>query len=197
VTKPWAQMPSNCVIPRHIAEYWATTSVNLVSYEHLCGGVGGFYAAIEPRIPDTLKGGLYNPLNYPEINGGAGLKADVGGNELPNAPHFTTNLGAQYGFDLGSSWRGTVRGDAYWQSQSWHRVYNADPYDKLHGWYNVNLSFWVENQDLGLKVEVYAKNLLDKTPITDAFLNSDDTGLTTNVFTLDPRLIGLSIRKEF
>jgi len=48
-----------------------------------------------------------------------------------------------------------------------------------------------------LKIEFYAKNLLDKTPITDAFLNSDDTGLTTNVFVLDPRLIGLSIRKEF
>jgi hypothetical protein len=33
--------------------------------------------------------------------------------------------------------------------------------------------------------------------VTDAFINSDDTMLTTNVFTLDPRLIGLSIRKDF
>jgi outer membrane receptor protein involved in Fe transport len=59
-----------------------------------------------------------------------------------------------------------------------------------------NLSLWIEN-DEGLKIELYAKNILDKTPITDAFINSDDTALTTNVFVLDPRLIGLSIRKEF
>jgi len=41
---------------------------------------------------------------------------------------------------LDGQWRLTVRGDAYWQSQSWARVYNDNPYDKLHGWYNVNLS---------------------------------------------------------
>jgi outer membrane receptor protein involved in Fe transport len=68
--------------------------------------------------------------------------------------------------------------------------------DKLHGWYNANLSLWIENDD-GLKIELYAKNILDKTPITDAFINSDDTALTTNVFVLDPRLIGLSIKKDF
>ncbi|MGE5501827.1 MAG: hypothetical protein ACM3W4_07865, partial [Ignavibacteriales bacterium] len=90
----------------------------------------------------------------------------------------------------------TVRADGYWQSQSWARVYEL-PIDKLHGWYNANLSVWVERPDDGLKIEFYVKNLLDETPITDAFINSDDTALTTNVFTLDPRLIGLSIRKEF
>ena len=41
------------------------------------------------------------------------------------------------------------------------------------------------------------KNIFNKSPITDAFLNSDDTGLTTNVFTLDPRIIGFSIAKKF
>src|SRR5690606_24677497 len=112
-------------------------------------------------------------------------------------PHWTVNIGAQHGWDILDGWRATVRGDAYWQSQSWHRVYNSDPYDKLHGWYNVNRSVWFERPEDGLKIELYAKNLLDDTPITDAFLNSDDTGLTTNVFTLDPRLSGLSIRKEF
>ena len=48
-----------------------------------------------------------------------------------------------------------------------------------------------------MKIELYAKNILDGQPITDAFINSDDTALTTNVFALDPRLIGLSIRKDF
>jgi iron complex outermembrane recepter protein len=132
-----------------------------------------------------------------DIHGGAGIAKELGGNELPNSPHWTANIGAQYGMDFLEDWRVTFRGDAYWQSQSWARVYNSDPYDKLHGWYNVNLSVWFEKPDDDLKIELYAKNLLDKTPITDAFLNSDDSALTTNVFVLDPRLIGLSIRKGF
>jgi outer membrane receptor protein involved in Fe transport len=202
VVKPWVQLPSNCVVPLRVAESWAETRGNLGQYWELCGGVGGLVGAINGALgsgpfldPDTHQ--AYDPTVYPEIHGGAGLLDDLGGNELPNAPHWTANLGAQYGIDILEDWRMTVRGDAYWQSQSWARVYNDDPYDKLHGWYNVNLSVWFERPEDDLKIELYAKNILDKTPITDAFLNSDDTGLTTNVFVLDPRLIGLSIRKGF
>jgi iron complex outermembrane receptor protein len=183
LAKPWVQLPSNCVVPTSVVESWLVTNSG-GGYTDLCGGIPGGQA-------------LYNPDDYPEINGGAGIYDELGGNELPNSPHWTMNFGAQYSVDLfEGEWKATLRGDAYWQSQSWARVYNSDPYDKLHGWYNVNLSFWLESKD-GLKVEVYAKNLLDKTPITDAFLNSDDSALTTNVFVLDPRLIGVSVTKSF
>ncbi len=203
LVKPWVQLPSNCVVPTHVAEYWAQTFSTTVAYYEICGGVGGILKLFSGGGPiDTnpeFGGGTqpYDFHNYPDINGGAGKFADLGGNELPNSPHWTMNVGAQYGHDiLDGSWRMTLRGDAYWQSQSWARVYNAVN-DKLHGWYNVNLSLWIERPDDDLKIEIYAKNLLDKTPITDAFLNSDDTALTTNVFVLDPRLIGLSIKKGF
>jgi len=195
VVKPWVQQTANCVIPVPLAESFLN-GLQGGGYWRLCGG-GGLLNGFSTPLTDPIKGGLYDPANYPEINGGAGIKAQLGGNELPNSPHWTMNIGAQYGFDFLDGWRATVRGDAYWQSQSWARVYNDNPYDKLHGWYNVNLSAWIERPEDGLKIELYAKNLLDKTPITDAFLNSDDTALTTNVFVLDPRLIGLSIRKEF
>jgi outer membrane receptor protein involved in Fe transport len=49
----------------------------------------------------------------------------------------------------------------------------------------------------GLVFQAYVKNLFDKTPITDTFTNSDDTGLTANVFTLDPRLVAVSVSKRF
>jgi iron complex outermembrane receptor protein len=201
VVKPWAQLPSNCVVPTDVAEYWAQTRGGVGQYWELCGGVGGAIGVLIGAfggglLNDPATGQPYDVMDYPDINGGAGILDDVGGNELPNAPHWTANVGAQYGFDGPAGWRATVRGDVYWQSQSWARVYNSDPYDKLHGWYNANLSLWLENEE-GLKIELYMKNVLNDTPITDAFLNSDDTGLTTNVFVLDPRLIGLSIRKEF
>jgi outer membrane receptor protein involved in Fe transport len=198
VAKPWAQLPSNCIVPTVVAEAWLLKEDR--AYVQLCGGVGGILGLFANQDPlvDPNTGLKYDVNHYPEANGGAGLWADLGGNKLPNAPHWTMNIGAQYGHDiLDGSWRMTVRGDAYWQSQSWARVYNDNPYDKLHGWYNVNLSVWFERPDDDLKIELYAKNILDKTPITDAFLNSDDTALTTNVFVLDPRLIGLSIKKGF
>jgi outer membrane receptor protein involved in Fe transport len=199
LVKPWMQLPSNCVVPTAVAAQWATTSPGLQQYYGMCGGVKGLVAGFfPPFIADPNYGGSrYDYHNYPELNGGAGIKAQLGGNELPNAPHWTANVGAQYSWSVLGDWEATVRGDVYWQSQSWARVYNSDPYDKLHGWYNTNLSVWIEKPDEDLRIEFYVKNLIDATPITDAFLNSDDTGLTTNIFTLDPRLIGLSIRKGF
>jgi outer membrane receptor protein involved in Fe transport len=197
VVKPWPQLPSNCVVPLHYAEYWVRTKDQLVEYWKLCGGYGGIFGLGGTRLTDPATGQPYDPANYPEINDGGGFYTDLSGNELPNSPHWTANVGAQYGFDILEGWRMTVRGDAYWQSQSWARVYNLGTYDKLHGWYNANLSVSFERPDDDLKIELYVKNLLDDTPITDAFLNSDDSGLTTNVFVLDPRLIGLSIRKGF
>ncbi len=193
VVKPWMQLPSNCVVPRAVVEDFLdstyTYQLNNAS-NMLCQGLGGFIGSVNVLNP------FWDADDYPELNGGAGLRADLGGNELPNAPHWTMNVGAQYGVDVGGSWRMTLRGDAYWQSQSWARVYNAVN-DKLHGWYNLNASVRVHNEDLGLEAELYVKNLLDKSPITDAFLNSDDSGLTTNVFVLDPRLVGFSLRKTF
>jgi outer membrane receptor protein involved in Fe transport len=73
-------------------------------------------------------------------------------------------------------------------------VYNDKPYDELHGYTNVNLSLTFADAD-GLDVMLYAKNLFNTTAITGAFLNSDDTALTTNVFLTDPRLYGIRITK--
>ncbi len=198
LVKPWMQLPSNCVVPTQVAAEWARINSGLQSYYGLCGGVRGLVAGIfPPVIADSAFGGApYDPANYPELNGGAGLKDDLGGNELPNSPRWTANIGAQYTIDLDPDWSATIRGDAYWQAKSWARVYNSNPYDRLKSWTNFNLSLRVDGPE-DLTFEAYVKNVFNKSPITDAFLNSDDTGLTTNVFTLDPRIIGFSIAKKF
>jgi len=198
LVRPWMQLPSNCVIPTHVAAEWARTNDGFAQFYGLCGGVRGLIGGyIGSQIRDPAYGGaLYDPANYPELNGGAGLKADLGGNELPNSPRWTANLGAQYTIDFDPDWSATIRGDAYWQAKSWARVYNLAPYDRLKGWSNFNLSLRIDGPE-DLTFEAYVKNVFNKSPITDAFLNSDDTGLTTNVFTLDPRIIGFSIAKRF
>ncbi|MNE62891.1 hypothetical protein D3C80_1582030 [compost metagenome] len=59
------------------------------------------------------------------------------------------------------------------------------------------MSVVLEDAVGGLAVQVYAKNLFDDAPIVDAFTNSDDSMLTTNVFTLEPRLIGVNVSQKF
>ena len=197
VTKPWVQLPSNCVVPVHIAEAWLKKGGGVQYAWQMCGGVGGGLGGVFGNgITDPKTGQKYDPANYPELNGGAGLYTDLSGNELPNSPHWTVNVGAEYTIPFNDGWSATVRGDGYWQDKSWARVYNLNPYDRLRAWTNFNISLRVDGPD-DLSIEAYVKNVFNSTPITDAFLNSDDSGLTTNVFTLDPRIIGFSIAKKF
>ncbi len=44
---------------------------------------------------------------------------------------------------------------------------------------------------------LYDKNVFNTTAITGTFLNSDDAGLTTNLFLTDPKLIGIRVTKNW
>ncbi|MGE5502717.1 MAG: TonB-dependent receptor domain-containing protein, partial [Ignavibacteriales bacterium] len=145
-------------------------------------------------------------LSYPGVdpqclaalsNNGAGFFKDLGGNELPNAPHFTATVSADYTLPLPSDWLMTLHGDFYYQSEAWARIFNTPGYDKLKAYTNVNLAAIFSNEDAGWKIMAYVKNVFDRDSITGAFLNSDDTGLTTNVFLTEPRLYGLRVTKEW
>ena len=61
---------------------------------------------------------------------------------------------------------------------------------------NVNLTLIFTNQN-GWQVMLYDKNVFNTTAITGDFLNSDDSGLTTNVFLTDPKLIGIRVTKNW
>ena len=203
VLKPIFTLMSNCIAPASIAAQVLTVESNGSLLNMLCPGGNLFGQNFSGRpsgiggsvgfLPD---GSTYDPAEHPEINYGAGIETDVSGHELPNSPHFTVTLGGQYSFEFLESWKATIRADFYWQSQQWARIYEL-PIDKLHAWKNGNVSLLIERPDDGLALEIYAKNVFNDTPITDTFLNSDDTALTTNIFVLDPRLIGLSIKKQF
>jgi outer membrane receptor protein involved in Fe transport len=130
-------------------------------------------------------------------NNGEGIFKDLGGKELPNAPHFTATITADYTVPLPSSWLMTLHTDLYYQSEAWTRIFNTEGYDKLKAYTNVNLAAIFSNEDAGWKIMAYVKNVFDRDSITGSFLNSDDTGLTTNVFLTEPRLYGLRVTKDW
>jgi outer membrane receptor protein involved in Fe transport len=149
------------------------------------------YAGFDPLGPTATNNGA-----GPAPNLGEGFTKDVSHHTLPNAPPFTFSAGAQYTMPITQDWAGTLRADFYWQNDSWARIFNDDPYDRLHGYSNLNLTVILTSQE-GWQVMGYMKNVMNTTAITGAFLNSDDSNLTTNVFLTDPRLIGLRVTKNW
>ncbi|HVZ18677.1 MAG TPA: TonB-dependent receptor, partial [Terriglobales bacterium] len=194
IMKPWVQLPDNCVVLKSVVEQYVAYARDPVNQA----------VDDDQNLPAICPGtALINALGrvipiddsaFP--NGGLGFPKNVGGNELPNTPHFTFSFGAQYAMPITSDWTALVRSDVYWQDSQYARIYNDNPYDVIHEWSNVNVSVTFVNSD-GWQLEAYIKNIRNTTAITGTFLNSDDTALTTNIFTTDPRLIGFSLTKNW
>ena len=215
VVKPFVSEASNCILPAYVVAAMLITQ-DQISNACDTAYTGHFDPVTQlPYVPNpTIVGGVnasippgyvgFDPVNPaatndgagPAPNNGGGFDKDLSGNELPNAPPFTISFGAQYTIPITPSWAGTLRGDYYWQDYSWARVFNDNPYDRLRGYTNVNLTLILTNQD-GWQVMLYDKNIFNTTAITGGFLNSDDSGLTTNVFLTDPKLIGIRVTKNW
>ncbi|SNT00488.1 Secretin and TonB N terminus short domain-containing protein [Sphingomonas laterariae] len=206
VLRPWLQAPSNCIAPTEHVETilnspFANTSFGQYGLAALCPGVSGF-GTFDPNGPAGLFpfwqifGFTYLPTTEAP-NGGRGWDADLEGNELPNSPNLTFNIGAQYSlFFDNDDWSLTFRGDYYYQSSSYARVYNTT-FDKLKSWDNLNLSLTLGKEDGDFAMQFYVKNVFDSQPVTDFFLSADDIGLPTNTFYLDPRTYGLNVTVKF
>jgi iron complex outermembrane recepter protein len=146
--------------------------------------------SVDPLAPANVNDGLGLPPNN-----GQGFDKNLSHHNLPNAPHLTTSVTAEYTMPVSENWAATLHGDFYWQSQQWARVF-ADPIDKIRPYSTTNLALILTSGD-GWQVMGYVKNIFDVTALTGTFLNSDDTDLTTNVFLTDPRLFGIRVTKHF
>ncbi|HVP84744.1 MAG TPA: TonB-dependent receptor [Rhizomicrobium sp.] len=202
VVRPFPTQTSNCVLPRDVVNEFLSRNANagLIPYGCILAyTLGNDPITAAPYTADP------DPVNFPGYagfdpstapNNGEGFAKNIGDNQLPNAPHFTTSLSADYTMPLSGDWAGTLHGDFYYQAGSFWRIFNDSEYDKLRGYTNINLALIFTNQE-GWQTMVYVKNLVDNTAISGAFLNSDDTNLTTNVFVTDPRLFGIRITKNW
>ena len=225
VVRPFPTFPSNCILPTALYAPTGGSRPDGGSLSNLLllglggpngGNPGGCeYAYVlgydpgteapfgEPENPTGSASFFWIPGTYPGFdpatapNNGEGFDKQLGGNELPNAPDFTATITADYTIPLPSEWLMTLHTDLYYQSEAWTRVFNTDGYDKLKAYTNVNLAAIFTNDEAGWKVMAYVKNVFDRDSITGAFLNSDDTGLTTNVFLTEPRLYGVRVTKDW
>ncbi len=149
----------------------------------------GAYASSDPAQNPLAALGVTVPTS-------AGVPVQLKGKDLPNSPHETASVGVQYRLTLAQDWRAVFYGQFYYQGPSYADIYN-DPSNRLKGWSNINATLTFEQPRLALKVQLYVKNLLDRTPITGIGVDSESLGLSRSVNYLDPRRFGVAVTKRF
>ncbi|MDO9338693.1 MAG: TonB-dependent receptor [Caulobacter sp.] len=191
---------SNCIAPTaQVAQLQTLINAGVLPAIALTGapgtpGIGVCQGAFFSDGPGGQPNGALSGLVT--VNPSAGIPDQLGGNELPNSPHWTVSLGAQYSWEFGDSWSITPRIDFYYQGKSYARIYNRIN-DELESYTNTNLSLIVENESWGLSAQLFVRNATDETVITDKYLTDDTSGLYTNIFLLEPRTYGISVTKRF
>lgn len=218
VVRPFPTYASSCILPEFLfdgAEQGTPGPVGVGAVGG--GGPGGCELAYlaghdpvtnlpyvpNPTVQENMSGTLqfhpgyagWDPATAP--NNGEGFDKDISGNELPNAPNYTATFSGDLTLPLSTDWTVALHADARWQSKSWWRVFNDHEYGRLRSYWTSNLAAIFVNERAGWNIMAYVKNVFDETAISGAFLNSDDTGLTTNVFLTEPRLYGLRVTKTW
>jgi outer membrane receptor protein involved in Fe transport len=213
VAKPFPASPSNCVVPVSLVT-WKNQIFSGIDDWGICTPIISGFDPVTwmPYVANPTQGrgaglGAPTPLGgfwsgYPGYdpatnNNSTGIAKDLGGNELPNAPDFTATISADYTRPLAGDWTVALHTDVHWQSESWWRVFNDHEYNRLDSYMTMNLAAILTNEEAGWNIMAYVKNVTDKDALTGAFLFSDDTGLTTNVFLTEPRLYGLRVTKAW
>ncbi len=152
-----------------------------------------------PAAAAALAAGMYSygsNVSLYTSGAGEGVRQNLKGNELPNAPKWTMSLGAQYRWELENGWNVTLRGDYYRQTESFMR-YNNAAFDRIQAWDNLNASLIVANPDIDLTFQMFVKNAMDEDTIVGFDIADENLGSTRSLFLLDPRIYGISITKGF
>ena len=156
-------------------------------------------AGVPAATAATLVSGLYNygsDVSRYTTGAGEGVRQDLEGNKLPNAPEWTVSLGAQYRWELPSGWNATVRADYYRQAKSFNR-YNNAWFDEIKQWDNLNATVILTNPENGFTIQAFAKNIMDEDTIVGFGIADENLGAYRNLILLDPRTYGVSVTKTF
>ena len=194
VVKPFVTAASNCILPTYVvaAEILEEGEGGGLFY-HICGDAYNAHldpVSNQPYMANPTGNGASGPIPQviPASIRSARLRPTTARDQFRTMARASTKIEWQQTakctalhrvvrraifVPITPDWAGTLRGDYYWQDYSWARVFNDNPYDRLRGYTNVNLTLIFTNQN-GWQVMLYDKNMFNTTAITGDFLNSDD-----------------------
>ncbi|GAB3276814.1 TonB-dependent receptor [Parahaliea aestuarii] len=126
----------------------------------------------------------------------AGIEADLDGNQLPNAPEYSINLGLQYSWPFDNGMELVAGTNYYWQDEFYARVFNTGN-DTVDAWDVWNATLTLYSADNSWFAEVWGRNLNDDDHVTGQYLGDQNVGLATNQFLLEPRTYGITLGYTF
>jgi iron complex outermembrane recepter protein len=148
-------------------------------------------------IVNAVNANLYVGPGCPEgVFPCAGIEAPLDGNQLPNSPEFSLNLGLSYLWTLDNGLELTAATNYYWQDEFYTRVFNTVN-DTVQAWDVWNATFTVYGTRRDWYVEAWGRNLLDDDHVTGQYLADQNVGLATNQFLLEPRTYGVTLGWSF
>ncbi|MEM9742017.1 MAG: TonB-dependent receptor [Pseudomonadota bacterium] len=120
-----------------------------------------------------------------------GIERDLAGNPLPNSPELQISLGAEYTHFFGNGASLTGRVDYYWQDRFAARVFDTT-LDQIDAWDLWNAQVTFESAKGGWFVRAFVQNATNEDNLTGVFSADQATGVFTNGFFIEPRLVGLT-----
>jgi iron complex outermembrane receptor protein len=128
-----------------------------------------------------------------------GFNIDASGNQLPGAPKFSANFGANARFRFGG-WDADLRGEYNYQSRIYYTAFeNMDGISKpSSGMENASLHF--SRKDSGWSATLWVRNISDKrvvSNIVEAYDNVLYTGYFKGTTFQPPRTFGVTVERKF
>ena len=125
-----------------------------------------------------------------------GLPVKLNGNELPNAPEYSINIGVGYTWPLANGMQIDANTNYYWQDEFYTRIFNTTN-DTVDSWEVWNATMTLFSADRSWFVGLWGMNLMNDDYITGQALGDQNVGLATNQFLLEPRTYGVSLGYNF
>jgi len=163
----------------------------------ICGGLGACIPApntIYPNgVPAYMSRAFLNAIGVPTSDG---ILTNIKGNALPNSPEQTIKIGIQKTWHALDGVDITARVDYYKQDESYAREFNRS-WDKIPSWDQTNFSLLINNPDGSWSVRLWARNLKDEENVTGHYVTSDTSGMYTNYFLTEPKIVGATFNLNF
>jgi iron complex outermembrane receptor protein len=134
---------------------------------------------------------LCTPLDPVDQTDPLGIRRLIGGNPFPRAPETTYNLEVRYGAPIGDNSEIYFLTDWVWYGKINMPLYEATEF-QTDGQYEGGLRVAYRNNDSGLEVAVFGRNITDADNVLGFIDFSNNTG-----FVNEPRVWGLEVGYEF
>jgi len=117
------------------------------------------------------------------------VTTNLDGNELQGSPQWTVSLGAQYTHFMGNGMSITGRLDYYWQDEFYTTTFNRSQ-DLINSWDVWNAQVTLNSRDDTWYLKGFVQNLEDDDNLVGTYQTDPSSGLFTNGFFIEPRLVG-------